>query len=92
MVLVSCQDNAVQDELLVIASTGNADFKDGANSELSRSIRSSTYKYNSILFADIFNHAIRKVNHNGGEIVLPLWLLIKGVNVEVWEKRAIESV
>jgi hypothetical protein len=26
-----------------------------------------------------------------GEILLPLWLLIKGVNVEVWEKRAFES-
>jgi hypothetical protein len=25
------------------------------------------------------------------EIVLPLWLLIKGVNVEQWEKRALES-
>ncbi len=26
-----------------------------------------------------------------GEIFLPLWLLIKGVNVEQWEKRALES-
>lgn len=26
-----------------------------------------------------------------GEILLPLWLLIKGVNVERWEKRAHES-
>jgi len=26
------------------------------------------------------------------EIVLPLWLVIKGVNVELWEKRACESV
>ena len=26
-----------------------------------------------------------------GEILLPLWLLIKGVNVEQWEKRALES-
>jgi hypothetical protein len=25
------------------------------------------------------------------EIALPLWLLIKGVNVERWEKRALES-
>jgi hypothetical protein len=25
------------------------------------------------------------------EIVFPLWLLIKGVNVEQWEKRALES-
>ncbi len=27
-----------------------------------------------------------------GEILLPLWLVIKGVNVEQWEKRARESV
>jgi len=26
-----------------------------------------------------------------GEILFPLWLLIKGVNVEAWEKRALES-
>ena len=26
-----------------------------------------------------------------GEQLLPLWLLIKGVNVEQWEKRALES-
>ncbi len=26
-----------------------------------------------------------------GEVLFPLWLLIKGVNVEQWEKRAIES-
>ncbi len=27
-----------------------------------------------------------------GELLLPLWLLIKGVNVEQWEKRIFESV
>ena len=26
-----------------------------------------------------------------GELLFPLWLLIKGVNVEEWEKRALES-
>ena len=26
-----------------------------------------------------------------GEVLLPLWLLIKGVNVETWRKRALES-
>ena len=26
-----------------------------------------------------------------GELLLPLWFLIKGVNVEQWEKRALES-
>ena len=65
MILVSCQDNTVQDELHVVAGNGNAGFKDGVNSELFKPIRLSTYKDNSILFADIFNHAIRKVNING---------------------------
>jgi Domain of unknown function (DUF4386) len=27
-----------------------------------------------------------------GEVLLPLWLLIKGVNVEQWQKRALEAV
>jgi len=26
-----------------------------------------------------------------GEVLLPLWLLIKGVDVEQWEKRAFQS-
>lgn len=26
-----------------------------------------------------------------GELLFPLWLLVKGVNVEQWEKRAVES-
>jgi hypothetical protein len=26
-----------------------------------------------------------------GELLLPLWLLIKGVNVERWQKRALEA-
>ncbi len=26
-----------------------------------------------------------------GELLLPFWLLIKGVNVEQWEKRTLES-
>lgn len=26
-----------------------------------------------------------------GELLLPLWLLVKGVNVDQWEKRALES-
>ena len=27
-----------------------------------------------------------------GELLITFWLLIKGVNVDVWEKRALESV
>ena len=63
--LVSCQNNAVQNELVVIAGTGNPGFKDGVNSELFKPIRFSTYKDNYVLFADIYNHAIRIVNENG---------------------------
>jgi len=63
--LISCQNNPVQNELVVVAGTGNPGFKDGVNSELFKPIRFSTYKNNSILFADINNHAIRIVSENG---------------------------
>ena len=63
--LCSCQNNADQNELVVIAGTGNSGFKDGVNSELFKPIRLSKYKDNSVLFADIFNHAIRIVNEDG---------------------------
>ena len=26
-----------------------------------------------------------------GELLLPLWLLMKGVNIELWEKRALQA-
>ncbi len=65
MVLVACQNNTVKNELVTIAGTGNSGFKDGMNSELYKPIRFSTYKNNSVLFADIFNNAIRVVNENG---------------------------
>lgn len=65
IVLVSCQNNAVHNKLIIIAGTGNAGFKDGENPELFKPIRLCTYKGNSVLFADIFNHAIRKVGQNG---------------------------
>ena len=63
--LISCQNSTVQNELTTIAGTGNPGFKDGANSELFKPIRFSTYKDNSVLFADISNHAIRIVKQNG---------------------------
>jgi hypothetical protein len=45
-----------------------------------------------LLFPD-FNAAIEPVFTitSIGELLLPLWLLIKGVNVEQWEKRALEA-
>ena len=64
-VLIACQNNTVQNELVTIAGTGNSGFKDGMKSELFKPIRFSTYKNNSLLFADIFNNAIRVVNENG---------------------------
>ncbi len=72
IVFVSCQNNTVQEEavssqneLIVVAGTGNSGFTDGATSELFKPIRFSAYKNNSILFADIKNHAIRVVDENG---------------------------
>jgi hypothetical protein len=35
--------------------------------------------------------ALLSVITSSGELLLPLWLLIKGVNVEQWEKRALAS-
>ena len=36
--------------------------------------------------------ALLPVLTSWGELLFPLWLLIKGINVEQWEKRAVESV
>ena len=63
--LISCQNKPVQNELAVMAGNGNPGFKDGTNSELFKPIRFSIYKNNSLIFADINNHAIRIVNENG---------------------------
>jgi hypothetical protein len=35
--------------------------------------------------------ALRSEITSSGELLLPLWLLVKGVNVEQWEKCARES-
>ena len=69
--LISCNNsndnnnNIEQNKLITIAGTGNQGFADGANAELFKPIRLSPYKNNSILFADINNHAIRIVDQNG---------------------------
>ncbi|MEN8123144.1 MAG: SMP-30/gluconolactonase/LRE family protein [Bacteroidota bacterium] len=63
--LISCQNNTDQNNLEVIAGTGNPGFKDGDSAELFKPIRLSPYKNNSLVFADINNHAIRIVNENG---------------------------
>jgi len=63
--LISCQNNNEQNKLITMAGTGNPGFTDGANAELFKPIRLTPYKENSILFADINNHAIRIVNQDG---------------------------
>jgi len=63
--LISCQNNNNQNKLTTVAGSGSPGFADGANAELFKPIRLSPYKNNSILFADINNHAIRIVDQNG---------------------------
>ncbi len=65
LVLISCQNETSQTELIVVAGTGNSGFEDGLNAELFKPIRLTQYKNNSILFADINNHAIRILAENG---------------------------
>jgi len=47
----------------------------------------------TFFLAPSFNATIEPVFQitGTGELLFPLWLLIKGVNVEEWEKRALES-
>ena len=63
--LISCQNSNQQNKLITVAGTGNPGFTDGANAELFKPIRLTPYKENSILFADINNHAIRIVTQDG---------------------------
>lgn len=51
--------------LKVITGNGKAGFKDGKNAELNKPIRLAPYKNNSIIFADINNHAVRIVTLDG---------------------------
>jgi DNA-binding beta-propeller fold protein YncE len=49
----------------VIAGIGKAGFKDGKQAELNKPIRLASYKGNSVVFADINNHAIRIATLDG---------------------------
>lgn len=51
--------------LKLIAGTGKAGFIDGKQAELNKPIRLAPYKNNSIIFADINNHAIRIASIDG---------------------------
>ena len=49
----------------LVCGTGQAGFKDGNTGQLNKPIRLTPYKENSIIFADINNHAIRSVSIDG---------------------------
>lgn len=61
---LSCSQ-AQTNSMLLIAGTGKAGFVDGKQAELNKPIRLAPYKDNSIIFADINNHAIRIVSFDG---------------------------
>ncbi len=63
--LISCQIGDRQNKLVTVAGTGSPGFADGVNAELFKPIRLTPYKGNSILFADINNHAIRICTQDG---------------------------
>jgi DNA-binding beta-propeller fold protein YncE len=54
-----------QPMMVVAAGTGQAGFKDGFEAELNKPIRFTPYAENSIIFADINNHAIRIASIEG---------------------------
>ncbi len=49
----------------LVAGSGNAGFTDGKSAELNKPIRFAAYKENSVIFADINNHAIRIATIDG---------------------------
>jgi DNA-binding beta-propeller fold protein YncE len=49
----------------LVAGSGNADFTDGKSADLNKPIRFAPYGENSIIFADINNHAIRIATIDG---------------------------
>lgn len=63
--LLSCNDKNTLNEVELIAGTGAPGFIDGENAELNKPIRFSAFKNNTVLFADINNHAIRFVTKGG---------------------------
>lgn len=57
--------SAQNESMMVIAGTGKAGFVDGKLAELNKPIRLAPYKNNSIIFADINNHAVRICTFDG---------------------------
>lgn len=57
--------NKQTETMKLVAGSGNAGFTDGKTADLNKPIRFAAYTENSIIFADINNHAIRIVTIDG---------------------------
>jgi DNA-binding beta-propeller fold protein YncE len=62
--ILSCSSNT-ENSLRIVAGSGEAGFTDGKHSVLNKPIRFAPYTDNSVIFADINNHAIRIANLDG---------------------------
>ena len=65
ILLVSACGSEQTEGIRLIAGTGKPGFADGEKAELNKPIRLAPYTENSIVFADINNHAIRIVSFDG---------------------------
>ncbi len=63
-ILSACSTDKTN-KMKLAAGSGNAGFKDGNPADLNKPIRLAPYTDNSIIFADINNHAIRIANLDG---------------------------
>lgn len=57
-------------EMILVAGSGNAGFKDGNPGEMNKPIRITPFNENSVIIADINNHAIRLVSIDGTVITI----------------------
>ncbi len=64
LLIIACTNEAFKN-VKIIAGSGKAGFTDGENAELNKPIRLAPYTKNSIVFADINNHAIRIATFDG---------------------------
>lgn len=63
-IMIACS-NENTEGIRIIAGNGNPGFTDGEKAELNKPIRLAPYTNNSIVFADINNHAIRIATFDG---------------------------
>jgi DNA-binding beta-propeller fold protein YncE len=64
LLIIACS-NEETGKVLIISGNGEPGFIDGENAELNKPIRLAAYTENSIVFADINNHAIRIATFDG---------------------------